>query len=411
MAFSAISHGNAPTQSKSIPVDSTQQQNDALGLEAALRALRTLSAGNEELFRARCESEFLRAVCRVAVEKGDYLMAWVGFAEHGQDMAVRPVAHYGTGEEYLSTADITWADTDHGRGPTGSAIRTSQIQVNQNVLTNSVMAPWREAALKHGYQSSIALPLKGESAILGALSLYARERDAFGEGEVAVLRELASALAFGIVTLRARTEYDRNVERIRQYEARIRQGLEEVIQAVSTAMEMRDGYTCGHQKRVTALSVAIAAKMGLSEDEVRAIKIAASVHDIGTLKVPAAILAKTGSLSDSERSLIQEHASAGHDILKDITCPWPLADIVWQHHERLDGSGYPRGLRGDDILLAARIIAVAQELDEMASAHVYRPAMGIDVALAEIERGRGTIFDAAVVDICVQLFRQEGFTL
>ena len=401
---------NVPELRKDIPMGSTQQQNDALALKAALRALRTLSAGNEELVRATSETEFLRAVCKVAVEKGDYLMAWVGFAEHGQDKAVRPVAQHGFGDEYLSSANITWADTEQGRGPTGSAIRTGRTQVNQNVLTNPVMAPWREAALRQGYQSSIGLPLKGEAEILGALSLYAGEPDAFGEEEVAVLQELASTLAFGIVTLRTRAECDRVAERIRQYEVRIRQGLEEIIQAVSTAMEMRDGYTYGHQKRVTALSVAIAEYMGLSQDEVLAIKVAASVHDIGTLKVPTDVLTKSGNLNDSELSLIQEHAQAGREILKDITCPWPIADIVWQHHERLDGSGYPRGLRGDEILLAARVIAVAQAVDDMSSDHSYRPALGIDAALAEIERGRGTAFDAAAVDACLQLFRQEGFT-
>lgn len=392
-------------------MDVAQHKNDTLTLAGALRALRTLSAVNEELVRATDEPAFLQAVCKVAVEKGGYLMAWVGLAEHGQDKAVRLVAKYGNEEGYLGSANITWDDTERGQGPTGRAIKTGRPQVNQNVLTNPVMAPWPKSALERGFQSSIALPLKGEPGTVGALSIYAREPDAFDEEEIALLMDLAADLAFGMVTLRTKAERDLIAERNRQYEMRLHRGRDEAIQAVSAAMEMRDPYTYGHQERVAALAVPIAKKLGLSEDEVQAVKVAAIVHDIGKLKVPAGILAKPGELSEIEFCLFQEHAQTGRDFLKDIAFPSRIADIVWQHHERLDGSGYPRGLRGDEILLEARIIAVADVIDETVSPRPYRPGLGIDVALAEIESGRGTFYDPSVVDACIRLFRKNRFAL
>jgi HD-GYP domain-containing protein (c-di-GMP phosphodiesterase class II) len=143
---------------------------------------------------------------------------------------------------------------------------------------------------------------------------------------------------------------------------------------------------------------------------VRGIELAASVHDLGKINVPAEILAKPGKLSDIELLLIRVHAQAGYEILKDIRFPWPIADIVRQHHERLDGSGYPQGLKGDAILPEARIMAVADVMETMASHRPYRAALGVDAALKEIERGRGTLYDPAAVDACLRLFRDKRFS-
>lgn len=386
-----------------------QHKYDTLPVERARRALRTLSATNEVVARSASEPNLLSEECKVVVEHGGHLMAWVGIAEHGQGKFVRPVAQFGCDEEYLTFADITWADTERGQGPTGCAIRTGRTHVNQNVLTNPSLAPWRKAALERGFQSSIALPLKRDRETFGALSIYAPIPDAFDEGEIALMEELGAELAFGVSTLRSKVERERIAEQNRQYESRMRRGLEETIQAASAAMEKRDAYRCGHQKRVTALAVAIAREMGLPQNAVDGVKIAAILHDIGTVSVPSQILAKPGTLNEIERLLFEGHAQDGRDILKGITFPSPIADIVWQHHERFDGSGYPRGLRGDEILLEARIIAVADMVDELASARPYRPALGMEVALHEIERGRGTAFDPPVVDACIRICRENRF--
>lgn len=271
------------------------------------------------------------------------------------------------------------------------------------------MALWREAAIERGYQSSIALPLKNATGMLGALTLYASEPDAFDEHEVILLQELADDLAFGIETLRTRADRDRIMAEERQQAQRVRDILEESIQAIVNTVEMRDPYTAGREKRVSELTTAIAKELGLADDRIHGLRLAASVHDLGKIRVPAEILAKPGELTNIEFQLIQGHPEAGRDIVKDIRFPWPIADLVWQHHERLDGSGYPRGLKGDEILLEARILAVADVVEAMTSHRPYRPALGIDAALREIERGKGISLDVVAVDTCLKLFREGRF--
>lgn len=397
------------TQVAGVVLDVTQHQRDEAAVAGALRALRTLSSVNEILVRATSEAEFLQAGCEAIAEKGGYAMAWVGFAEAGPDRAVRPVAQSGLDDGYLAAAKISWADCERGRGHVGTAVRTGQTQVSQDVLVTPGMAPWREAAIKYGFRSGISLPLKSDLAVFGVLTLYARERDAFGAEEVTLLEDVAKGIAFGVVTLRARAEHCALVRQNDSYETRLRNGLEETVQAISTALELRDAYTYGHQKRVTALAVAIGEELGLPDAEVSGIKVAAGVHDIGKITIPSEILTKPGRLKDIEYQFMKGHAEAGRDILKDITFPWPIADIVWQHHERLDGSGYPRGLCGDEILMEARVIAVADVVEAMASHRPYRPALGMEAALQAIERGRGHAFDPKVVDACLRLCREGGF--
>ena len=181
------------------------------------------------------------------------------------------------------------------------------------------------------------------------------------------------------------------------------------VQAITTTVEKRDPYTSGHQQRVADLSRVIAHEIDLTESEIEGIYIAAAIHDIGKISLPAEILSKPVQLSDIEVSLIQSHSQTGYDILKGIEFPWPIAEIVLQHHERQDGSGYPRGLAGGDILLAARIIGVADVVETMASHRPYRPSKGLDKALEEITQNRGVLYDPRVVDACLTIFNNNHF--
>jgi PAS domain S-box-containing protein/putative nucleotidyltransferase with HDIG domain len=400
-----------PVRTVGVVADITQRKLDVVALRRANRALKTLSAGNEVLVHATSESELLRDVCRVAVEDGGYGVAWVGFAEHDLAKTVRIVAQYGNDEGYLGSTNITWADTEHGRGPTGAAIRTGTTHVNQNTRTNPKLAPWRDAALARSLLSSIAMPLNGASGTIGALTLYAREVDAFSEEEVRLLQELTADLAFGIATLRTREERDRISDAHERQAAILRKSLEDGIQAIAATVEVRDPYTSGHQKRVAELAAALAKELGLSEDRIHGLHLAGVVHDLGKISIPAEILAKPGKLTPIEYTLIQGHAQAGYEILKDIDFPWPIATIVRQHHERMDGSGYPQGLKGEDILLESRIMAVADVVEAMGSHRPYRPTLGIDVALQEIERGSGTRYDLNVAGACIKLFREGRYVL
>lgn len=186
--------------------------------------------------------------------------------------------------------------------------------------------------------------------------------------------------------------------------------LEDSIQAIAATVESRDPYTAGHQRRVAALATAIARELGMPEERIRGLHLAATIHDLGKIHIPAEILTKPGRLSPIEFEMMKLHPQAGHDIVKDIKFPWPIAQIIVQHHERMDGSGYPKGLRGEAILPEARIIAVADVAESMMSHRPYRPALGLDAALTEVIRGRGTAFDPAVVDAFVRLIRDAKFS-
>jgi putative nucleotidyltransferase with HDIG domain len=192
--------------------------------------------------------------------------------------------------------------------------------------------------------------------------------------------------------------------------SQLRLTLGTIIQAMGTTLERRDPYTAGHQRRVADLARAIATEMGLPADSIEAIRSAATVHDIGKIAVPAEILSKPGKLTDTEFELIKCHAKIGYDILKGIDFPWPIARFVLQHHERTDGSGYPAGLSGDDILLEARILGVADVVEAMAAHRPYRPAIGLEGALAEITKNKGRFYDASVVEACLRLFAEKRFS-
>lgn len=183
----------------------------------------------------------------------------------------------------------------------------------------------------------------------------------------------------------------------------------QVIQALSITVEMRDPYTHNHQERVARLAVAIAVEMGLSREAVNAVRMAATVHDIGKIRIPSEILSKPGKIDQFEFSIIKTHSQAGFDILNKIEFPWPVAKIVLQHHERLNGSGYPRGLAGDQILLESRILAVADVVEAMASHRPYRPALGLKKALAEIAENRDVLYDPSVVDACIKISKKPEF--
>jgi PAS domain S-box-containing protein len=207
------------------------------------------------------------------------------------------------------------------------------------------------------------------------------------------------------------TERKRQEKQLQDTLESIRKAVNTTIQVMISTIEARDPYTSGHQSRSADLARAIATEMGLPQEQIEGLRMAGSIHDIGKLSIPAEILSKPTKLSDLEFSMIKEHARKGYEMLKDVESPWPLAEIVYQHHERMDGSGYPRNLKGGEILMEARILAVADAVEAMASHRPYRAGLGIDAALNEIEKNRGIFYDEAVVDACLRLFREKGFML
>jgi len=202
---------------------------------------------------------------------------------------------------------------------------------------------------------------------------------------------------------------EQQARKLQQATEKFRKAMWSIIAAIAKMNEMRDPYTMGHQRRVAALARAIAQEMGLSPDEVEGVHVSAHLHDIGMTVVPRSVRSKLGRLSNYEFKIVMTHPEAGYDILEGLEFEWPVADAVLQHHERLDGSGYPSGLTGEQIILEARILAVADTVEAMVSNRPYRPPAGLDRALAQISTNSGTLYDPAVVDACVKLFSEGTF--
>jgi putative nucleotidyltransferase with HDIG domain len=207
------------------------------------------------------------------------------------------------------------------------------------------------------------------------------------------------------------TEKTRAEVQIQRYYAQLESALMRTVKVVTTLSEMRDPYTAGHERRVAEIAVAISAEVGFDVRQQEGLRIAGHLHDVGKISIPSEFLSKPGKISAVEFLLIKGHAQAGFDVLKEVDFPWPVAQVALQHHERMDGSGYPHGIKGEAILLEARILAVADVMEAMSSHRPYRPGLGIEKALAEIERGRASTYDPMVADACLRLFREKGHRL
>jgi PAS domain S-box-containing protein len=228
---------------------------------------------------------------------------------------------------------------------------------------------------------------------------------------VHMARALFKGKAAVIVLAQDITERKRAQDRIAAYVKQLESSMLGTVKAVSSIVEMRDPYTAGHERRVGGLARAIGAELGLPEDRCKGLEVIGLVHDIGKMATPAEILSKPGRLLPTELALIKGHAQAGYDIMKEVESPWPLAQAILQHHERLDGSGYPHGLKGEEILLEARILAVADVVEAMATHRPYRPSLGIEAALEEIAKNSGKFYDPRVAAACLTLFREKGYKL
>ena len=256
---------------------------------------------------------------------------------------------------------------------------------------------------------------KGDLALSGKPQFfewkYVRRDGSLFDAEVSFNRVNVGDEVFLQAIVRDITDRKQAAEKLERTLDNLRQTMRATVEVIAHVVETRDAYTAGHQRRVADIAVAIAAEMHLSSHTMEGIRMAGVIHDIGKISIPAEILSKPGDLRRMEFELIKDHPNMGFEILKDVEFPWPIAEIVYQHHERMDGSGYPRGLKGDEICLEARIIAVADVVEAIASHRPYRPARGIHAALDEIERNRGTLYDPGAADACLRLFREKAYKI
>jgi HD-GYP domain-containing protein (c-di-GMP phosphodiesterase class II) len=277
--------------------------------------------------------------------------------------------------------------------------------------TVAAFVPWRCRAREFSLRSTLTIPLGDEGNWRGALSVYAEHPHAFEPAAVVVFEHLAGEISHGLHALRQRELLESERIKRARTQQQLTDALSSMVAALVTAVEMRDPYTAGHEAQVAEIAYAIGKEMGWDEDRLLGLRMASMVHDIGKISIPSEILTKPTKLSAAERALINEHPETGYAILKDIPFIWPIADMMRQHHEKLDGSGYPLGLKAEEILPEAKVLAVADIVDAMAANRPYRHSIALEKVLEEIERQAGHQLDAEVVRVCLKLFREKGFIL
>ena len=356
--------------------DITDRKQAEEKLQRTSRALKALSACNQALVHATQEKGFLTDVCEVIVREGGYPLAWVGYAQPDKMKSVVPIASAGVEAEHPEWIGLTWGEGERGQGPGGMAIKTGEIQVARDILHDPALAPWHEEWRRRDFKAIIALPLIVEGKAIGILDISAQDPGAFDPEEVRLLEELAGGVAFGIWSLRTDRERQRAEAEVQHSLEKLKKALDGTVLAVAKTVEMRDPYTAGHQRQVAQLAGAIAQEMGFSAARVEGMRVLGCLHDIGKIAIPAEILSKPGRLSPMEFTLIKDHPRVGYEIIKDIDFPFPLAEGILQHHERFNGSGYPLGISGPDIILEARILGVADVVEAMASHRPYRKSLG-----------------------------------
>jgi PAS domain S-box-containing protein/putative nucleotidyltransferase with HDIG domain len=364
------------------------------------------------LARADSSAGLMQAICEAITRDAVFVLAWVGFAGKSKDKPIKMAGAAGTSVAFLDGLELSWdAGRKSGQGPSGHAIRTNAKQILEDTETVESFRPWRERARAAGICSLVTIPFRVNHHQRCVLVVYSSEPSGFGPVVIEAFTHLAEELGRGLHALER--EERLNAERLEREKAQkeLAVALAAVVGSITTAFEMRDPYTTGHQERVAEIACAIAKDFGWDEDRTQAMRVACLVHDIGKISVPSALLTKTTPLTPAELALMKQHPETGYRILKDVPFPYPIAEVIRQHHEQMDGSGYPRGLKGDQILFGSRILAVADVVEAMASNRPYRPGLGLDAALEEIEKQAGTRLDAEVVRACVALFREKGFVL
>ena len=255
-----------------------------------------LSGMSRALLHAKTEEELLTEYCRIVVEEGGYRMAWVGFAEEGQEKRIIPIVYHGHEDGYLKVLNATWAETERGQGPTGRCIRTGEIAVVKDLTANPSTALWHEEATKRGYMSCISIPFRYFEGKMACLTAYGVRVGRWSDPERRLMDQVASALGFGITTLRTA------LAKV-QYQESLNTSLEQTIEVIAETVDQRDPYTAGHQRRVADLCEAIARKLGLSSERTEGLRLAASIHDLGKMGIPAEILAKPGRLPKTSTPL------------------------------------------------------------------------------------------------------------
>ena len=379
--------------------DITERRRNESRIQKLNSLLLTIRSINEYLLVAESEDKLFHYVCDTLKKLRD--IAGVGIWLKHPDLVMELVAYAGIEDKMTASMKLRLDDPDLDHCVVGKAVREGRPIVLTDLKVNPVPGPLQKVVQMWQAEAGAAIPLISEGGIIGLLTVYSTRKDLFDEETVRFLAEVATDIAVGVRSLRLDKKLHATL-------ANLRKSMDATVEAIAGIIELRDPYTGGHERHVAQLATAIGVEMGLPERQIEGLHVAGYLHDIGKIAVPAEILSKTGPLTEPEYKLVMQHPKAGYDILKNLDFPWPVALAVLQHHERMDGSGYPQGLKGDEIIIEARILAVSDVVSAMSSHRTYRAASDREAVRNEITANKGTRYDARVVDACLSLF-EKGF--
>ncbi|MDD5212559.1 MAG: HD domain-containing protein, partial [Sulfuricurvum sp.] len=386
--------------------DITAAKNNETHLIRQKELYQALSFTNHAIVYSKTVQELFDKICRIAVDQGKITYCWIATINpKTQELELQSVS--GGDEEYIK--DIKTLLAKKGKLLLDKMLESSELIFNDIDDPEANLTICEEMARKYDYKSLANFLLSNNTTTYGILTFCSDQKDFFEDEIQDLIREMVGDISFALNNFEEQKWHTNAEETLLKNQTTISEMLIDTVAAIATTIEMRDPYTAGHQRRVAALACAIAHEIGMESEKIEGLRLASQIHDVGKIQIPAEILSKPSRLSEVEFLLIKVHPEAGYEILKDIEFPWSIATIIRQHHEKLDGSGYPHGLKGDKILLEARILTVADIVEAMASHRPYRAALGIDVALEEIQKERGIKLDSDAVDACVALFKEKQF--
>ncbi len=393
--------GNNIIGAVSLVEDFTERKIIEASSLKANRALKMLLECNGALVRATDIDCLLESICQILVDRGDYLMTWVGFVDTHSTKNVVVAARAGR-HDFIPEPAINLEDDSFSHCSVIKAIQTGRTRLTNEISEKNGCSICLKSSLPLGCNTCLSVPLKDDQRVIGTITVYTADVDTYNVQELEVLEDLAGDIAYGVHALKNLTERNHATQALTT-------ALMETVEAIARTVEKRDPYTAGHQDRVAQLAVAIAEQMGLSSEQIEGLQLGASIHDIGKIYIPSEILNRPGSLTEHEFGMIQSHPQVGFEIMEGVSFPWPVKEMILQHHECIDGSGYPHGLKGHEIILEAKIIAVADAVEAITSHRPYRPSLGVHKALNVINQQAGIHYDRRIVEICISLFEEHGF--
>ncbi|MGB9749803.1 MAG: HD domain-containing phosphohydrolase [Caldisericia bacterium] len=362
--------------------------NELLNFQLIIRKINSL------INSCKNDKEFYKKVCNEIIRINGIIFAWIGLKS--KDYKVKPVSFSGILSDYLKSIEVRWDNSELGFGPTGKAIKENRNIIINNISIDKDFYPWKEKATSFGVKSIASFPIHYEEEIIGALTIHSDKENFFNEDIVNVLIEISNDIGIGI-----RKFLDK--EKIMDKTEELENTIDNMLSSFSKIIALKEPYTGNHSLRVSKLALLIGKEMKISDERLQALKYASFLHDLGKIFIPSEILNKYGRLTSYEFNLVKEHVIKSYEIIKDIKFPYPTHEIILQHHERIDGSGYPSGLKGNEILLEAKILAVSDVVDAMTSNRPYRPPIEIDKVIEELVSNKGILYDEEVVDITLKV--------